>query len=319
MKFSDVSFKLKIIILLTLPLLGFLWFSLSSIIQSAATTNEASRLLKLTQLSVVYSELVHELQKERGMSAVFLGSQGKRFATELRQQRQVTNGKIEQHASYWRDNQFQQQVNQLNNNIVNQQEQLIRLRQRIDSQSVKIDEALAFFGRLNASLLSVSTLNAEISTNSAVTRETIAYYNFLQGKERAGIERAVLSNTFSRGHFADGLQTKFITLVSEQNVYFNTFNAFTNQENQRFYQQQLDNATVREVIRLRAIAEKNATPFTVDAGHWFTQSTDRIGLLKNIENQLSNSLISLTNKVMDNAEQSMILNILLSAILIIAA
>ncbi|WDE05255.1 methyl-accepting chemotaxis protein [Thalassomonas viridans] len=319
MKFSDISFKLKIIMLLTLPLLGFLWFSLSSIIQSAATTNEASRLLKLSQLSVVYSELVHELQKERGMSAVFLGSQGTRFASELRQQRQVTNEKIDQHANYWRDNEFQQGVSQLNSNILSQLEQLTRLRQRIDSQSVKIAEALAFFGRLNASLLDVSTLNAEISTNSTVTRETIAYYNFLQGKERAGIERAVLSNTFSRGHFADGLQVKFITLVSEQNIYFTNFNAFTNPENQRFYQQQLDNASVKEVIRLRGIAEQNSTPFTVDAGHWFTQSTNRIGQLKKIETQLSDSLIALTTTVRDDAKQSMTLNILLCTILIVAA
>ncbi|WP_281560462.1 methyl-accepting chemotaxis protein [Thalassomonas sp. RHCl1] len=319
MKFSDISFKLKIIMLLTLPLLGFLWFSLSSIIQSAATTNEASQLTRLTQLSVVYSELVHELQKERGMSAVFLGSQGKRFATELKQQRKVTDSKINQHTNYWRENQFQQKVNQLNSNIVDRLEQLQRLRRKIDDQSVQIAEALTFFGSLNQTLISVSPLIAEISSHPEVTRETIAYYNFLEGKERAGVERAVLSNTFSRGHFADGLLTKFITLVSEQNIYFHNFNTFTNPENQRFYQQQLDNPSVKEVIRLRAIANQNASPFTVDAKHWFTQSTNRIGQLKKIENQLSDSLKSLTITVKDDAKQSMLLNILLSAVLIVAA
>ena len=183
MKLSDISFKLKIIMLLTLPLLGFLWFSFTSIFQSAVTSNEASQLTRLTQLSVVYSELVHELQKERGMTAIYLGSQGKRFATELKQQRKVTGSKIEQHASFWRENQFQPQVNQLNSNIVDRLEQLFRLRQRVDSQSIKIAEALTFFGQLNTTLISVSPLIAAISSNPEVTRETVAYYNFLREKK----------------------------------------------------------------------------------------------------------------------------------------
>ena len=46
--------------------------------------------------------------------------------------------------------------------------------------------------------MSVSALIAELSSDATITTETIAYYNFLQGKERAGIERAVLNNTFSK-------------------------------------------------------------------------------------------------------------------------
>ena len=47
----------------------------------------------LTELSVVYSELVHELQKERGMTAGFLGSGGTQFASKLKNQRQDTDKK----------------------------------------------------------------------------------------------------------------------------------------------------------------------------------------------------------------------------------
>ena len=128
-----------------------------------------------------------------------------------------------------------------------------------------------------------------------------------------------MSNTFSRGNFTGHLQTKFITLVSEQNIYFNNFIAFTNPKNKRFYQQQLDDPSVKEVLRLRTIAEQNTTPFTVDAKHWFTQSTNRIGQLKKIENQLSDSLMLLTKTVRDGAQQFMILNIILSIILIVVA
>ena len=87
MNLTDMSFKQKIIALLILPILGFLWLSVSAISKGVETTSEMSSLNQLTRLSVVYSELVHELQKERGMTAGFIGSQGTKFVSELSSQR----------------------------------------------------------------------------------------------------------------------------------------------------------------------------------------------------------------------------------------
>ncbi|MFT6249783.1 MAG: hypothetical protein ACJAZQ_003008, partial [Cognaticolwellia sp.] len=42
-------------------------------------------------LTVANNALVHELQKERGATAVYLGSKGERFTSELKAQRQLTN------------------------------------------------------------------------------------------------------------------------------------------------------------------------------------------------------------------------------------
>jgi len=93
MNISNLSFRKKIISLLALPMLGFLWLSLTSIVENIAVKNEMSTITPLTELAVVYSELVHELQKERGMTAGFLGSKGTKFANELKNQRQNTDQK----------------------------------------------------------------------------------------------------------------------------------------------------------------------------------------------------------------------------------
>jgi hypothetical protein len=84
--FSDISFKNKILLLIALPLVGFLWLSISSMKQNYTINHEMDDLAHLTQLSIIYSELVHELQKERGATAGFIGSQGIKFVNELRQQ-----------------------------------------------------------------------------------------------------------------------------------------------------------------------------------------------------------------------------------------
>ncbi|OMO28926.1 methyl-accepting chemotaxis protein [Vibrio lentus] len=306
MNLTDMSFKQKIIALLILPILGFLWLSVSAISKGVETTSEMSSLNQLTRLSVVYSELVHELQKERGMTAGFIGSQGTKFVSELRSQRVSADKRRTQRTEYWQSAEIDlPQINRLNNEISQSLNQITSIRNRVDSQSIPLSEALGYYTKLNAKLLSVSALIAELSSDAAITTETIAYYNFLQGKERAGIERAVLNNTFSKNEFGPGMLVKFISLVTEQNTYFSNFEVLSNQANVDFFKQQLNDRSVAEVEKLRDLAESKMSGFDVDPVYWFSQSTARIVQLKKTENQLADSLIALTEQKTQDAQSAM--------------
>ncbi|MEZ9451956.1 methyl-accepting chemotaxis protein [Vibrio splendidus] len=306
MNLTDMSFKQKIIALLTLPILGFLWLSVSAISKGVETTSEMSLLNQLTRLSVVYSELVHELQKERGMTAGFIGSQGTKFVSELRAQRTSADNRRNQRTEYWQSAEIDlPQISRLNTEISQSLNQITSIRNRVDSQSIPLSEALGYYTKLNAKLLSVSALIAELSSDATITTETIAYYNFLQGKERAGIERAVLNNTFSKNEFGPGMLVKFISLVTEQNTYFSNFEVLGNPDNVRFFEQQLNDRSVAEVEKLRDVAESKMSGFDVDPVYWFAQSTARIVQLKKTENQLADSLIALTDQKTQQAQSAM--------------
>ncbi len=121
MNFQDLYFKNKILILLAIPLLGFIWSSISSISTSIKASSEMTQLTELTELSTVYSELVHELQKERGMTAGFLGSKGTKFGDKLKRQRQETNNKKSNKSSYWNKNEFPNKAILSLNNQIDQQ------------------------------------------------------------------------------------------------------------------------------------------------------------------------------------------------------
>ncbi|TKF27423.1 methyl-accepting chemotaxis protein [Vibrio kanaloae] len=310
MKLTDMSFKQKIIALLILPILGFLWLSVSAISKGVETTSEMSSLNQLTRLSVVYSELVHELQKERGMTAGFIGSQGTKFVSELRAQRTSADNRRNQRTEYWQSAGIDlPQIARLNTEISQSLNQITSIRNRVDSQSIPLSEALGYYTKLNAKLLSVSALIAELSSDATITKETIAYYNFLQGKERAGIERAVLNNTFSKNEFGPGMLVKFISLVTEQNTYFSNFKVLSNPDNVRFFEQQLNDRSVAEVEKLRGLAESKMSGFDVDPVYWFSQSTARIIQLKKTENHLAESLITLTEQKAASARSAMITSI----------
>jgi len=306
MKLTDMSFKQKIIALLILPILGFLWLSVSAISKGVETTSEMSSLNQLTRLSVVYSELVHELQKERGMTAGFIGSQGTQFVSELRSQRASADTRRDQRSEYWQSADIDlPQITKLNTEISRSLNQITSIRNRVDSQSIPLSEALGYYTQLNAKLLSVSALIAELSSDATITTETIAYYNFLQGKERAGIERAVLNNTFSKNEFGPGMLVRFISLMTEQNTYFSNFKVLSTPSNVSFFEQQLNDRSVAEVEKLRQLAQSKMSGFDVDPVYWFAQSTARIVQLKKTENQLADSLIALTEQKTTEAQTAM--------------
>ncbi len=320
MSFTNLSFRKKIFSLLALPMLGFLWLSINSVLDSIAIKNEMSTIAPLTELSVVYSELVHELQKERGMTAGFLGSKGTKFADKLQNQRKNTDQKRSNQENFWGKSNFNlEQIKQLNNTISQSLKNLQSIRQQVDSQSISLGKALTYYTQLNKQLLSVAMLNASISSDALITKITIAYYNFLQGKERAGIERAVLSNTFAKDKFGQGMYAKFIRLVSEQNTYFDNFNQFSDDKGKEFFKQQLNHAAVKEVLNLRTIAINNQSDFKTDAEYWFAQSTGRIGQLKKTENFLSSGILALVEDKQNSAFQTMLANIVISSLLIILA
>ena len=320
MNISNLSFRKKILLLLTLPMLGFLWLSVSAIITNVTVKNEMATIAPLTQLSVIYSELVHELQKERGMTAGYLGSKGSKFGDKLKKQRLNTDQKRTKKTNFWNKNDFTlSSIVQLNTSTEQALQKLTSIRQQVNNQSISLKEALTYYTQLNENLLSVAILNADISSDALVTKETVAYFNFLQGKERAGIERAVLSNTFAQQAFGAGMFVKFITLVSEQNTYFNNFNYFSNAKNKDFFNQQLDHSAVKEVNKMRTIANNKQSDFGVDAEYWFAQSTERIGQLKKIENYLGTEMLAMVEAKQKDAFSTMITNIFVSVVLIVLA
>lgn len=318
MNLSEISFKQKILLLIALPILGFFWLSFSSISQSMTTTSEMSSLKQLTRLSVVYSELVHELQKERGMTAGFLGSKGAQFGNELIAQRRTADSKRENLVNYWQSSEITDKtIQQLNSQIEKQLSAIGSVRSQVNAQTIKLSDALGYYTKMNATLLSVSGLIADISSDASISQQTIAYYNFLQGKERAGIERAVLNNTFAKNEFGEGMLIKFISLTTQQDTYLSNFNVFTTPANRAFFTQQMQAPAIAEVEKIRYVAKSRMSQFDIDPVYWFQQSTARIGQLKKTENHIASGLIALAEQTESAAQQSLIINIIICSVIAI--
>jgi len=92
------------------------------------------------------------------------------------------------------------------------------MRYSITSMETTIDSTLSYYSIVNKQLLGVMTNMNKLCSVGDIESMLSAYANFLKGKESAGIERAVLSYTFSNDRFGTEKYKKFVELVTEQNT-----------------------------------------------------------------------------------------------------
>ncbi len=93
------------------------------------------------------------------------------------------------------------------------------------NQTVAASRAVGACTRTNAAILAIIAAMPHESRNAEISNQLTAYANFLLSKERAGIERAVMTNTFARDSFGPWVHAKFSGLVTEQKTYLDVFNA----------------------------------------------------------------------------------------------
>ncbi|MCP4592486.1 MAG: hypothetical protein GY842_17265 [bacterium] len=294
---KNVSLQLRIVCAAGVPLLVAVYFMGATVIQKYDTGQEMKQAESLAQLASTISALVHETQKERGATGVFMGSGGKRFASELAQQRDTADSRrtaLKEYLETCDTSALGEEFNETLSIAVARMNQLDDYRSEASSLSVPTGQVLGSYTQHNARMLDVIQEIAACNKNAEMARISSAYSNFLQGKERAGIERAVMSNTFGQDMFGAGVLRKFGALVTAQDTYFDSFLAQATPEQVAFYEQRLSDPVVAEVQRMRDIAfkkgEVKTDGFGVEASHWFDTITQKINLMKQTEDRLASDL-----------------------------
>jgi methyl-accepting chemotaxis protein len=247
---------------------------------------------ELNILSQKLSLLIHETQKERGASAGFLGSKGAKFGEILKKQRVLTDGRYQELRVYVKTldlTNYQESLQKSIKAVMDGMGKIESIRSRVDHFAISVKDEVKYYSGVNRDILEVVSLTAKLADTPELVKALSAYTNFLKSKERAGIERAVLSATFSADKFAPGMFAKFITLMAEQNAYMDAFISIAPEESVSMYKQIMNSPVVTEVNNMReiAVAKSNEGGFGVDGVVWFKTITKKINLLKKVDDNLA--------------------------------
>ena len=254
--FKNLSIKTKLILMITLPVVVLIFLVSQSLYKDKEKITQLNNIKEMLILSKTSANLIHELQKERGATAGYLGSHGKSFKDILLKQRQLTNKRLTQLKNMLQKVNVQKidldTYKQLTD-VLTKLKNLNKIRHKIDNLSISVKKAIGYYTSLNRELLETIASANQLSVFNDLTKQLTAYMALLEMKERMGIERAIGTGAISRGYFKPGELAKFAVLVSEQKSFKTTFLNNVSKEELEFYKKTMNNEIVRRISKIENI------------------------------------------------------------------
>jgi HAMP domain-containing protein len=306
--FSRLRIMQRIVLALLVPSLGLALAAAVIVIEKRTTVTDMQRLSSLAGLATHISGLVHDMQRERGASAVFIGSRGQQLVRELPEQRQLTDAqrkKLSDALAQFDARAAGGDLADILSDARSRVDRLDGMRQEISGLKIPAPDSNAYFTTTILRLLDVGFEIAKLGNNDDVARSLSAYVSFMQAKERAGQERATGAPGFAAGSFDPVQQRRLIGVVSDQETYFRLFRSYSTRAEQDFLARTVTGEPVTEVERMRKIALETPAgqPLgNADGAYWFRMTTARIDMMKKVEDYLAGNLVALAAGVRGAAE-----------------
>jgi len=312
---KQFTIKQKLLGVVAVVSLLLVFNTILTVTQTIQTSTRLNKLQNLTTLSAKISLLLHETQKERGASAGYIGSHGKKFADILPKQRHLTDEKLIEFKNTLKhidlskfDDNLKKQIKIALNNL----NKLNQIRNQVTNLKISLKDAVKYYTKTNSDLLKVIETATNLAKNVQLAKSLNTYTNFLKAKERAGIERAVLAGTFATNKWKPGFYAKFITLLAEQKTYIDASMATASPFIKNYYQKVMNSPIIKKVQTMENIAKTHMNGnFGIDSEVWFQTITKKINLLKKVDDEMSRYNFKLLHQIDKKSKENLIFNILL--------
>jgi hypothetical protein len=261
---------------------------------------ELEHLALTSELVGVIGRLVHALQRERGISNVYLASRGARFADALHQQ--VAECEAVQAQVLTRLDALDTDARRVRNGarlfsriafVLYALEGLPALRLRVADQALPAEDATATYTRLIAGLLNVVFEAADSATDPKISRALVALFHFLQGKEYAGQERAFGGAAYASGQIDTAHRQQWQHLIEAQEACLQVFMDFSDEAVRSAWLSHPPAEALLVQERLRRVAATANPEGVLDpnaSSAWYEACTQRIDAMKSFEDQLAANL-----------------------------
>ncbi len=317
-----IAFRLAIGILV--PLIIVVAFAAYNLALKWDTRADMSRLVELADGVSQVSRLVHELQRERGASAVFVGSKGAQLREGTVAQRTRTDAQRPRLAAALATisasgaDDLKQAIAKASAAVA----ALDRTRSDINSFAITAPQSNTYFTETIAALLAVTGEIARVSDRGEITTAITAYVSFMNGKERAGQERAVGAAGISTGRFEIGGYRQVLGLAAMQEGYFQAFEAAAAPAERAFYRSTMSGRVVDDVVRMRGVIATGGLSGEmpgVTGTSWFDATTARIDQLKVVEDKIAEGLNTNVGAILAEANHALLLLAVITAIVLLAS
>ena len=314
---NNMGFRRKFFIMMILPVIGLLYYAVGDIMRQQKELRETREISELIYVIKGLSSIVHETQKERGMTSGFIGSSGSLYADELIEQRKKSDEefqKLENIKTKMDLGRYGYGIKEKYEKVFTDVSKISDIRKQVDDKNITAPEAIKFYNQMNDNLLRLIEPIAMVSVDEDTRNSIKAYLLFLLTKDRVGIERASLNNAFTANQFNPGVFATFTSVVAEQKLLMREFENFASKEQNEYVKNKLKGFSIDEVDRIRTIALEKYVEgnFEIDPQYWFKTITEKIDIMKENENYLIDELIKNIGNQRKKAVSEFVMTLLFS-------
>ena len=238
------------------------------------------------------AELIHELQKERGLTITFIGSEHeKKYLEVLEAQYVLTDNAIKNYRDAldhlplkYQSTAFQRRASSVIVNLSQLPEFRPQAQNVMDTGGVLMFYTPSLIGQIQGS---VEDYFAGLQ-DATGAKMAISYLGLSKAKDFIGLERAMGGYILASNEPSDDMTERFIVYRTQANVNMAVFRFYGPQSVQADYDK-ISNSTVFEKVRnLEAkVLQKANMHKNVEVGplDWFSAMTEKIDLLHHVETQ----------------------------------
>lgn len=277
---------------------------------------EIADLTQLTQTASLVdttARLVHGLQRERGLSNLYLAPCGESVLAPLQAQVNHCLGMEDdlrtRYESLGSPTGRPGHGARLFNRVayaVQGLDALATLRDRVVSRQWLGPQATAGYVKLIAGLLAVVFEAADSAADPDVSRLLVTLFNFMQGKELTGQERALGSALFATGRADAGQQQRWLHIIDLQTRSFQISQEFASPDALAHMRSHDATHVLADIEHLRRVGCTTPQGNGLDTAHsprWFELCTHRMNAMRTCEEQLVATLLALCESKMQAAKR----------------
>ena len=311
--------------------LGILIPMIGLVILGAVATWEAYRNYKsmvfLGYVSETINELAaltHNLQVERGQTAIFIGSGATVPQQALLDARKATNmekarlHEVLEHVKQVEATQMADELAELEAEIG----EFVDYRNRIDAGSVTLGAAMSQYSKTIAHIIEIGFHASKMANNAELALETVAMLDLAEAKEFAGQERGLVAGLISAGAVSADAVVKLEKSIGKQETLIDNFIHNQPLRYQDMFKKKLADIDTTQLDEYRNTLLKAATngeQVELDAKTWFAVATNRIVKLREIEMETGKIIQAGAAKVSDGFLTEMIIVASISVVVLLLA
>lgn len=272
------SIKLKFFMLLTIPMSALCIFSAISLFELFSQKNNLVLLKNHISKAEKMSGVIHELQKERGMSFGYLTAPSETKKQNIIFQTKAVDKSVLELKNFLA-------INKMDTKIMDIFAGLPPLRNKIADTSIQKQEIMAYYSDIIEKLSSGVLRTQQEAEDFDLKNILLSHYYLLGAKESLGKTRALLNSVFIQDRFMDDALEAFIKNKTSYEINLHRFKEVATPQTREFFDTQYKTDSVLKTHNMIELAKEKLKigEFGIDSVVWFGQATNSIDALYAVE------------------------------------